>query len=262
MPHRSTPTADEVLPIMRLLADVSAVRDGPVAQSRLLVDGLSDLFHTTLGWLSVLDDWRPGGSPRLVAGVVDSRIDPVCRRYLADLAAHVPPASDPYVVTAMADPADEQLWTFGQVLPDAAARRRHAVAVDVIDRGRIGDGAVGLFRTGPGRTRVVGLSFHRCHGEGRVSAREHALHRFALREVRRLVERGTIVVCPPPSASIRLPPRRRAVFDALLAGGSAKTIGRAVSMSVWTVRDHVKAIYAAHDVHTREELMAKFVRRP
>ena len=91
-----------------------------------------------------------------------------------------------------------------------------------------------------------------------MSDRDHALHRLAGGEVRRLVARGHLSLGPPPSPG--LPPRLRQVLDGMKEGHAPKAIARKLGLSVWTVREHIKRLYAVHGVSGRDELMARFLR--
>ena len=258
MGHRGLPNQAEMLAVMRLLADVAALKGDPPAQRQRLTDGLSTVFRTTLGWTFALDDWRPDRRPRMASGVLASGLDPSWQQYVADFAVRVAPADDPYGAHSMASDAVEQHWVQRQVMPDRAAYRRYSAAAEVIESAKIGDGTVGLFRTGPGGHRVAGFSLHRTRGDRRMTARDHALHRFALAEVRRLAECGHLSLAPPPEPT--LPPRQRQVLAGLKAGRTPKAIALEMGRSVHTVREHMNALYVKFGVNGRDELMAKFIR--
>ncbi len=260
MGHRTIPTMAETLGVMRHLADVASLRGDPPAQRQLLVDGLNRLFGTTMGWLLVMDDWRPGRGPTPVHAVLTSHLDPAWQRYCVDFAVHVPPTDDPYADHSLRSDDVEQQWELHRVLPDLAAHRRYPVAVQMKVEAGLADGAVCAFRAGPAGDRVVAVALHRCVGDPPIRAREYGLHRLALTELRRLVERGHVPLDQPASAA--LTPRRRQVLDCLLAGHAPKAIGRRLGLSVWTVRDHIKGIYAQLGVHGRDELMAQYIGRP
>ena len=272
MGYRTQPSAAQMLEVMRHLADVTALKGDPAAQRRLLVDGLSRLFGTTLGWIYVIDGCRPGQPLRPVCGELASGLDPAWLRYCADFAVHVPATSDPYADNAIRSDEAEQQWITSRVLPDPAAHRRYAPAVEAMKDARIGDGAVCAFRTGPGGDRLTGFSLHRCRDDPRMRPQDYALHRFALAEIRRLHDRGHLpsLIPPPESAPpppvsaagqlvVELPPRQREVLDGLLKGHAPKSIAHNLNLSVWTVRDHIKQLHARFEVHGRDELMARFV---
>ena len=256
MGHRATPNRSETLAVMRHLADVAALKADPPAQAQLLADGLGRLFGADLGWVYAIDDARPGRILRPALAAIASHRDPAWMKYMDDFAVHVPPTADPYADHLVrSDDADQQ-WVRSRVLPDVAAHHRYAPAVAVMRAARIGDGAVCAFRTGPAGDRMVGFSLHRPAADRRMTARDYALHRFALAEVRGLVDRGHLTVA---AASRRLPPQLRHVLGRMKRGQAPKIMARQMGLSVHTVRDHIKRLYAEYRVHGRDELMAKFL---
>lgn len=256
------PTSADCLTVMRHLADVAGLKGDPAAQRQLLVDGLNGLFRTTMGWLAVVDGCRVGHVPRLAIGVPAGHAAPAWAAYMAEFAAHVPLADDPYADHFRRCDDAEQQWTRRFVLPDPAARRRYAATIDVMTAARIGDGAVCGFRTGPGGHRVVAVSLHRCRDDPPMTDRDYALHRFAWAEVRRLAGRGHLdVTTPPAPPPPHLPPRLRPVLDRLLLGHAPKRIAVGLGLSLDTVREYAGDLYRLHGVSGRDELMARFIDR-
>jgi DNA-binding CsgD family transcriptional regulator len=264
MGHRTLPTTAETVRVMRHLADVTSLKGDPPAQRTLLVDGLSRLFGTTFGWCFVFDDCRPGRVLRPVVGQLVTDPDPTWLRYMDDFLVHVPPSGDPFADHAIRSDDAVQQWTLDAVLPDLAAHRRYPAAVDLTTTTRVRDSAVCAFRTGPAGDRLAGFSLHRADHDPRMRPRDYALHRFALGEIRRLHDRGHLPSLAPPPARPPdlLPMRQRQILDRLLLGRAPKKIATDLGLSVWTVRDHVKRIYARYGAHGRDELMARFVDRP
>jgi DNA-binding CsgD family transcriptional regulator len=60
----------------------------------------------------------------------------------------------------------------------------------------------------------------------------------------------------------RLTVRQRQTLDRLLAGDSEKQVAAELGVSRHTVHVHIKSIYRHYGVHSRNELLAKFVRQP
>jgi DNA-binding NarL/FixJ family response regulator len=60
----------------------------------------------------------------------------------------------------------------------------------------------------------------------------------------------------------RLTARQRDVLAHLLTGVGEKRIAFLLNISAHTVHAHVRAIYAAFDVHSLGELMAEFLKTP
>lgn len=65
-------------------------------------------------------------------------------------------------------------------------------------------------------------------------------------------------ISPPESefAASRLSPAQLRVFQLLLDGLMEKTIAKRLSISPYTVHNHIRAIYAAFGVHSRSQLLA------
>ena len=256
MGQRGLPNRGEILAVMRLLADVTSLKGAPAAQRQLLVDGLARQFRAPLAWLLVLDGARPDRPLVPLVAVLPADTDPFWLRYTATFNAHVPASADPFAAHILPCPDADQQWTRRRVLPDAAALRRHAAAAQLIDEAGVGDGVVHAARM-PG-DRLVSLSLHRTAADPAMTDRDHGLQRFAVAEVRRLLERGHLVLGPPAGLP-QLTPRLRQVLDGIKVGHSPKGIARGLGLSVWTVRDHIKALYAKFDVRGRDELMARFI---
>jgi DNA-binding CsgD family transcriptional regulator len=265
---RSKPNRAEMVRVMRLLADVAALKPDPVAQHQLLVDGLNAVVGTNQSFLYVVDGWWPGESPRFLHRALTTDRDPVFLQYMAEFGSRLPLTADPFAPPAMRDPGDEQAWTFADVLPDRRTERQYPEFMDIIHGGRVSDGVVSFYRVprpaglAPEADphRIIGFGMHQFGNAGRLRARQVALVRFAIHELRALAGRGHLTLPPPPQ--VPLPPRLRAVLHRLLAGQAPKSIARAMGLSLWTVREHVQRLYRLYDVSGRDELMARFVRPP
>ncbi len=71
---------------------------------------------------------------------------------------------------------------------------------------------------------------------------------------------------PDPAATGANPPAldllsqaQRRVFDLLMYGEPEKTIARRLDLSYHTVHNHVRSIFRLYDVHSKTELLGKFV---
>jgi hypothetical protein len=248
----------DILAVMRHLADVAATRDEPGRQRQLLIDGLNALLGTHVGWWFAMDDWRPDRSPRIVQQVLTSEPDPHWVKYMSDFIVHFPINADPYADRSIHSDDREQFWFFDRVVHDRATRRRYGDALDMMDHCKIRDGAVCALRIGENRDRVVGFSLHRSSTARKLSFRDYAMARLALREIDGLIHRGHLV--PRSDNSRTLPPRLRQVLTGLLRGDSPRKIALTLDISIHTVREHIERLYERLDVHSREDLMAKFVR--
>jgi DNA-binding CsgD family transcriptional regulator len=259
MAKRTTLSAAESLRVMRLLADVTALKPDPPAQRQLLIDGLNGIVGTHTAFLYVADEWRPGMRPHFVHHTFTTQADPAFLRYTSEFGVKFPLDDDPYCYRSIRAAAAEQTWTAGQVLRGRADKWRHVHFMELKSTVRLADGVVSFHRIGPGGDRIVGVGMHRFGSAARLRPTEVALARLAVGEIRRLVERGHLALPPgPPPAA--LPPRLQQVLDRFLSGEAPKRIARELRLSPWTVREHVQRLYKHYAVSSREELMARFVR--
>ena len=257
MGQRSQLKEADIVHVMRHLADVAALKGDPPAQRQLLVDGLNALLGTDSGFFYVADEWRPGRCPHFTACTLTSQHDPLFVKYTSEFGIRFPLQDDPYCFQSLTDRRALQAWTSRDVMPDRAAEHRHANFMDLKRSGRLRDGVVSFFRTGPDGDRIIGVGMHRFGGAPNLTRREVALAAFAVREVRDLVARGHLVLAPAPPPE--LPPRLRQVLDRLLAGSTPKRIAHDLDLSLWTVREHIQRLYKFFGVSGREALTARFV---
>lgn len=248
----------DLLPLMRHLADVAALRHEPGRQRQVLIDGLSKLLGTYLGWWFTMDDWRPEGRPHVTQQVLTTDPDPHWVRYMGEFATNMPLTADPYADRSLHCKDREQQWFFERIVHDRQTRRQYADTLDLMKLIQIRDGAVCALRLGKDGSRIVGFSLHRHMNSRRMTGRDHALAALALREIDGLIQRGHLV--PREDESHPLPPRLRQVLACLLRGDSPRKIALSLGISVHTVREHIDRLYDRFEVHSREDLMAKFVR--
>lgn len=257
MGQRSHLKEADVLRVMRHLADVAALKGDAMAQRQLLIDGLNSVVGTDAGFFYVADEWRRGRRPHFSSYTLSTQHDPLFVKYTSEFGVKFPLDDDPYCYQSITDRRPHQTWTSRDVMPDAAAEHRHANFMDLKAAGRLQDGVVSFYRTGPDADRIVGFGLHRFGRSRDLSAREVAMAALAVREVERLVARGHLVLAPAPPPE--LSPRLRQILDRLLAGRTPKRIARELNLSVWTVREHVQRLYKFYGVASREELTARFV---
>lgn len=260
MPRSTQPTQAQILAVMRHLADVASLKENPPAQRQLLVDGLNKLLDTDGGFFYVADDWRPDARPHFIHHTLCTENDQSFLRYTAEFGVKYPLEHDPYCYHSIRDPATVQAWTFDDVTADGDPASRDNF-MDLAATVRLRDGVVSFYRTGPSLDRVVGFGLHRFGRATPLSAREVNLAQIAVNEIRRLVERGHLIL---PAAAGDVPaalsPRLQQVLDRLLAGDTPKTIARELGLSIWTVREHIRRLYTHFNVCGREALMARFTR--
>jgi DNA-binding CsgD family transcriptional regulator len=257
MGHRSTPSSSEVIAMMRLFADVVALRGDPAMQRKLLIDGLNERLGTTQGFFYVGDDWRPGKGARFVHSTLTAVVDPFFGRYAAEFGGRTPLAADAFCDRSVRDPRRVPVLTLAGVLPDAEAARQYPDFADGVQTLRMRDAVIGFYRL-PGTDRMAGIGLHVLGGRGKLGDRRLALARFAVVELGRLIERGYVAM-PPANGSRALPERLAEVLNRLLTGEHPKRIAHRLGLSVWTVREHIQRIYRHYGVSGRDELMARFI---
>jgi DNA-binding CsgD family transcriptional regulator len=71
---------------------------------------------------------------------------------------------------------------------------------------------------------------------------------------------GQVVATEPRSGLSKLSPAQRRVFEMLIAGRSTGDVAAALGRSVFTVRNHIRAIFLAFDVKSRAALVAEAAR--
>lgn len=113
------------------------------------------------------------------------------------------------------------------------------------------------------RLMGMGIGHGRSEHKPSQSPRARRVLRRVCFEAAWHASRGSLAVAAenrtPWDIAADLPPRRREVFDGLLAGFHPKGIAHEMSLSVHTVRDHMRSLYADFGVNGRDELMAVFV---
>ena len=258
------PRPSDVLAVMRHLADVAALKGDPPAQRQLLIDGLNALVGADTSFFYVADDWRAGRRPRFSHYTLSTQAEPAFVRYAAEFGMRFSLDDDPFCYASLRDDEPLRAWTKDEVLVDEAghpAPGRFRNYLDLAAATGYRDGTIAYYRSGARGDRLVGVGMHRFGpGQPPLSARQVALARFAVGEVRRLVERGHLALPPTDSdGGTSLSPRLQQVLDRLLGGQAPKAIARELGLSLWTVREYIQRIYQHINVSGREELMARFV---
>jgi DNA-binding CsgD family transcriptional regulator len=132
---------------------------------------------------------------------------------------------------------------------------RSEVVQAIAQIAKVDNPLVSFFRRNP-PDEVSGISLQRGANDRRFSERDRRLlHLFNL-ERRRLYDSGAF---DRVEESRELSPRLKQVLDLLLVGDGEKQVARKLGLSKHTVNDYVKGLYKRFDVHSRGELMARFV---
>ena len=108
------------------------------------------------------------------------------------------------------------------------------------------------------REAVSIMTFYRPLGERQFQRRERRLVRMLHRELHPLIGRQ-LASSKEPSAS-QLPPRLRKVLQCLMEGDGEKQIASRLGLTRQSVHQYVKAVYRHFRVHSRPELLARWIR--
>lgn len=103
------------------------------------------------------------------------------------------------------------------------------------------------------------ITVGRAPGRRKFGEREVALVQLVHSEVARMVG-GALAEFHEPAPS-QLPPRVRQVLHCLLEGDGDKQIAARLELSIYTVNQYTKTIFVHFHVNSRQELLARWVRR-
>jgi DNA-binding CsgD family transcriptional regulator len=109
---------------------------------------------------------------------------------------------------------------------------------------------------GPGRHDCISLMC--ALGDKPFRARDRRLVRLLHREIAPMIGRQ-LAATNEPSAS-QLSQQRRQVLECLLEGDSEKQVSARLGLTRQTVNQYVKAVYRHFRVHSRAQLMARWIR--
>jgi DNA-binding CsgD family transcriptional regulator len=150
--------------------------------------------------------------------------------------------------------------------PISSSIRTHQIDRDLWERSNfqamfvecgIGYNMVSLFELEGASTMNV-IALHRQVGERDFNLRERNLLHLVHDELSRLI--GPVLKVAGVTKPKRLPPRVQQTLDYLLQGDSEKQVALRLGLSRATVHQYVTDLYRRFGVHTRAELLAKFVR--
>lgn len=245
----------------RLLSDLRELRHDRRALYRHLLDELGRLLDGASGLVAEIDDWRPGGAIAVREFVAGGPMAPTLTDLIQTLWTQGGTRWDDPSFGEGVRYAGPVVALPGHRLADAHyLRSSYQLYAAVIDEYDYQDHLLGWFHKGE-TSNVLAFSMHRWgRGARRFDERETALARLVATELRWMHDTGRLEPLVPEAAS--LPPRFRDVLRELLDGRSPADIAAALALSVPTVRAHQRAICAHFGASTREELMARFIRRP
>jgi DNA-binding CsgD family transcriptional regulator len=238
--------------LFRLLGEAREV--SAAERRRHVLEGLLRLVGGDIGAMVQVVDFEPGGAGRIV--------DAIDHGWASESDRAV--AFAPLVTLgSVSDPALERLMH--ERRPGATRRRAELVAdrdwyrsPTVMDHrrpARIDDAIYSFQRPRAGPT--FGLCVNRAWGGRPFTEEDRNLVDLFQSECDWILASSS----PASVAGPALSPRQRATLDRLLAGDSEKEAANALGLSVHTVHQHVKALYRAHRVRSRPELLARILGR-
>src|SRR5688500_3894342 len=254
------PSFAQVRDLYRLFADVRAAAVDPIAQRRMLVDGMVALLDAEQGFCSEASNWFAGQRPTPGVAVPGSAVDGPTLAYVNRW--HVTQIDEEDALAAeileRSRPVDVVTWE--QARPNRPPER-YASFYDLLGTIRVADVIDPVSTRGDGH--VLALSIHRLGHRKPFDGRDRALVRLAAEELHPLHVNRKMDLTPPDSAAdgADLTPRQQQILAMLLSARAPKQIAAELGLSLHTARDHIKAIYRKLGVSGRDELMTQFIRR-
>lgn len=239
----------DVRAIVELLGDTLAHRGADLERKRFLLDGLARLVDA--------DAWtwatrRDGSSPNDVTclTVIDGSFTSVSQCGSATAAGwtvdsqriHDQMASSSFTISRLDVYSDEE-WYATELY------RNHRVPAGLDD----------FLMTGMrvAQQIVSTIGFHRRLGRRRFEERERLIASIVATEIEWLHRVGIPEI--DLAAVDQMSPRLRQVMLLLASGRSRKEIAGELGISLHTANEYIAAVYSRLGVHSRAELMARFI---
>ena len=256
MSHSEQPTLAEIRAVFRLLGILREAETDRPAWRQRMVTGLCGLLGAKQGSILGLDGFHPNGQMRLIDAVHGGWANATAAAIWEGQLRSGEFKSDVLLIKAQEVPGAVMAMLRAELVPDdefyAAPLVRELLPMMGIDSHVVG------WQRMPGGGEAVGLTFHRELGARAFSVKERTVLRLFIEELHLLRRDGKLG--PTEVESPRLSRREQQVLGRLLAGASVKETAGKLSLSVRTVEDYVKTIYRKHGVHSRGELMARYMR--
>jgi DNA-binding CsgD family transcriptional regulator len=251
--------ASRVRELLRLLGEMREILDSGGNALRHAAEGLLELVGADAGGFALGPRGTlPGDniSQVIVAGFPSSQEAQVRRLYVAEHGSAVDPAAAVVVlaqsqgtstVARRYELVDDRTW-YGSDFVNAFRRPW-----------RLDDSIYGAFHDAD--ERFIGVGCFRSWGSRNFNERERALAQLFVEECT-----GWILQRGQRGEGDALTPRQRETLRYLLEGNCAKEIASKLGLSLFTVKEYVKAVYRANGVTSQAELMARLLtpshRRP
>lgn len=256
MPGKSSrPRLRQVRDVFRLLGEMQELGHDAIAWQRRMIEGLCDLVGA-----------RQGASLQFAEFTADGQIE---LRSLIPAGWSVPAAAEHWeqwlkkghyredpILDGLTELEARVVTRIRQQVVEDDTWHRSPLAQTVAVVADIDPHLVGFYRKRR-RDEIHGISLYRGHGDPQFNLRERNIVHIFNVELRRLYRAGELSLAEAP----RLSPRERQVLDLLLRGEGEKQVAAALGLSRYTVNDYVKSLYRKHDVSSRGELLARFIRK-
>lgn len=240
----------------RALGDARDLRQDQVRQERLLVDTMCDLLDASFGTAMSFGDFRPQAPTHLRRFVPGSIQDPHIVQFITNWGKTSRFADDPMMHATWGKPGPVHTTSRSREMPFEALRP-HRIFRELIEPARLRDAIITFFRY-PGGNATRGYVFQRTTRQKDFGPRQLRLAHLFSTELYALCRAAAI---EPSAPNQPLPPRLARIAQALMTGRNQRRIARDLNLTYPTVRSYVRELYVAADVHSREELMAKLMKR-
>jgi DNA-binding CsgD family transcriptional regulator len=257
MARSTQPTLGEIRSIFQLLSDLRDLANDRLLWRQQMVSGLCRLLGARQGSVLGLEGFHPGGTMRLIDAVHGGWANAAAAAIWEGQLRSGQFSNDVLLVTAQQTPGDVSAMLRHELVSDetfyASPIVRELLPILDIDSHVVG------WQRMPGGGETVALTFHRELGARGFSLRERAVLRLFIEELHVLRKAGKLGPMQRPVGP-RLSRREEQVLARLLAGESVKEAARHLRLSTRTVEDYVKTLYRKHNVHSRAELMVRYLR--
>jgi DNA-binding CsgD family transcriptional regulator len=238
-----------------LVSDLRESRHDPAVMQRLLIDGLAHLLGSTCGFACEVSNWRPAGDLRITSMTPDSASNGAVAELVRGMEVTNSLWEDPSFAEGVQRTAPVESVPFYQLATYEELRDRYPWVLEL--KGNIAhvDHLLAWHRTGDDLRDIRGVSIHRWgKRERRFGQRETALAHVVFAELNWLYTSGRLD--PPVAGLTDLPPRLADVLGLIRTGLAPKQIAAQLGLSIHTVRDHIKRLYARAGVGDRGAFMA------
>ena len=274
-----TKTFRHYVAVQRIIARVLARSSDATAAKRLLIGEALSSLGCHQGFSYCFGGFAPAGRTRILDFAQDGHgggIDPSMMQSYRSSKLWVQPRLDPMLEALVRNPARVAVVTPGHVLRDGEWEQSEIPAR--LRALGLGPMVVGFFRLrrderlGMTQASTNGdhadehalgftLGLHRRLGAADFTDVEVGLLRRVMLSLRRLARDGHFPLHPPEMHPVGLSIRQNQVLQLLLRGHSAKEAAGELGISSLTVSGYIKDIYRYFDVHSRSELLSRFIRR-